>query len=302
MIEIGIKSDPIQYRYSFEWLFNLMNKNGIKYLQLGSFFELYSVNDDYFLELKSLANQKGIIIKSVFTAHRELGGFFTNNQHLEKVARSNFERLIHVASLLGADYCGSNPGAVYRDKFEEKDKGIQCYLSHMKELSSYAKQKGLKALTMEPMSSLAEPPTTPNEMDFFINELQTHHSQNPNTTVPTYLCGDISHGLCNSKKELVHSNIELFKHGLPKMAEFHFKNTDSYFNSTFGFSSEEIKSGIIDLTEIKSILESYSESIPVDDMIGYLEIGGPKTGRDYSDNLLEDALSVSLQAIKKVFV
>ena len=75
MVKIGVKSDPILYRYNFEWLFEIMNKTGTEYLQLGSFFELYSVEDDYFHMLKEKADEHKIQIKSVFTAHRELGGF-----------------------------------------------------------------------------------------------------------------------------------------------------------------------------------------------------------------------------------
>ena len=36
-------------------------------------------------------------------------------------------------------------------------------------------------------------------------------------------------------------------------------------------------------------------------MVGYLEIGGPKIGRDYSDIKLEGQLRTSLRAIKEVF-
>ena len=85
------------------------------------------------------------------------------------------------------------------------------------------------------------------------------------------------------------------------MAEFQFKNTDANYNSTFGFSEEERKRGIIDLNQIKTILEEYKPKLPVDDFAGYLEIGGPKLGRDYSDPLLRDCLIESLTAIQDVF-
>jgi hypothetical protein len=43
------------------------------------------------------------------------------------------------------------------------------------------------------------------------------------------------------------------------------------------------------------------ELFPVKYPIGYLEISGPKTGRDYSDRLLRKSLSESLLALKNVF-
>jgi len=301
MIEIGIKSDPVHYRYSYDWLFDLMEEVGITYLQLGSFFELYTVADDYFYEIRENAEKRGIRIKSVFTAHRELGGFFTDNIHLEKAARKNYEKLIHVASLLGADYCGSNPGAVYRDRMEDKEKGIARYLTHMKELSFLASEKGLKALNVEPMSSLAEPPTTISEIDFMIGNLMEFHHKHPDSSVPVYLCGDISHGLADIKGNIVHNNLDLFEHGIPMMSEFHFKNTDALFNSTFGFSVEERQRGIIDLKQIKGICDHNIDQWPVENVVGYLEINGPKLGRDYSDNLLGKMLRESLQAINEVW-
>jgi sugar phosphate isomerase/epimerase len=301
MIELGIKSDPIEYRYSFTWLFDLLEEAELKTIQLGSFFELYSLPDDYFLALRDEADRRGMRFKSVFTAHRELGGFFVNNPHMERVARRNFEQLINVAALIGADYCGSNPGAVYRDQAENKDKGIETYLRHMKELSALAKERGLKALTMEPMSCLAEPPTTPAEMDYMVGTLNAYHAANAATTVPTYLCGDISHGLADANRQVVYSNMALFEHGIPMMNEFHFKNTDALFNSTFGFSEAERARGIVDLAQVRGIVEQNLDRFPVRDVVGYLEIGGPKTGRDYSDPLLRNALLESLTAIKAVF-
>ena len=301
MLELGIKSDPIETRYSFDWLFNVMLEGGIRTMQLGSFYELYALEDAYFHELRELAERKGIRIKSVFTAHRELGGFFVNDPYMERAARSGFEKLIRVAGILGADYCGSNPGAIYRDQAAHKKAGVECYLHHMRELMALAKDVGLRGLTMEPMSCMAEPPTTPEEMDHMIGALRQHHTAHSDTTVPVYLCGDISHGLKDEQYRQIHSNLELFEYGLPMMAEFHFKNTDQHYSSTFGFSAPERERGIIDLVEIKTILLRNEKLIPVDDLVGYLEIGGPKVGRDYSDSQLRRALLESRAAIRTVF-
>jgi ribulose-phosphate 3-epimerase len=300
-IQLGIKTDPIETRYSFDWLFDLLAEEGIANVQLGSFYELYVLEDSYFTELRAKAESRGLRIKSLFTAHRELGGFFVGDPHMERAARQGFDRLMEVAALVGADYVGSNPGAVYRDHSEKKEAGTATYFRHLKELSRKAKTLGLKGLTMEPMSCMAEPPTTPEEMRRYIGTMQSDHAAHPNETVPTYLCGDISHGLCDANKNILHSNLELFVAALPMMCEFHFKNTDAIYSSTFGFNEEEQKRGIVDLAEIRRLCDTHSSQWPVNDIVGYLEIGGPKTGRDYTDPHLGKELRESLRAIKTAF-
>jgi len=300
-INIGIKTDPINTRYSFEWLCQLLKEEGIQYVQLGAFFEMFHMDGDdgYFYKLRNTAEKYNLKLKSMFSAYREFGGFFYDDPSMEKATRKMYEKYIHAASVLGLDYAGTNPGAVYRDQFEKKSKGTETYLKHMKELQHLAKEKGLKALTIEPMSCMAEPPTTPDEMDYYVNTLNDYHKKNLQSTVPVWLCGDISHGLADINKNIVYSNIDLFKAGIPLMSEFHFKNTDSIFNSTFGFSEEENKRGIINLEEIKQI--AGAGNWPVKEVVGYLEIMGPKIGRDYTDPFLGDALRTSLRAIKQVF-
>lgn len=298
---LGIKSDPIEYRYTYSWLFSLLNSLEIRYVQLGSFFELYTLEDGFFLELKEEADKYHLRIKSCFTTHRELGGFFSGNLHMEKAARSNYERYIRVASLLGADFIGSNPGTVPRDRLDRKKEGIECYLSHMKELMGIAREKGLKGLTMEPMSSLAEPPTLPEELDYMLGTLNEYHRAHTAATVPVYVCSDISHGYADKNGRVIYDNIQLLRHQIPYLGEFHFKNTDGKFNSTFGFSPEEQSRGIIDLAVIKELISSRQADIPVDHLVGYYETGGPKMGREYSDYELEKELTVSLEALKKVF-
>ena len=300
-LQLGLKSDPIEYRYSYDWLFDFLRKKEIGNVQIGSFIELYVLEDGFFKQLKAKAEDNGIRIRSCFTAHRELGGFMSGNPYLIKAALRNYKRYIEVAALLGADYVGGNPGSIYRDSLDQKADGISCYLEHMKQLMRYAYECGLKALTLEPMSSLAEPPSLPGEIDFMMQMLSEHHQANRETTVPVYLCGDVSHGLADRDREVVLNNMELFEHAVPYMAEFHFKNTDQCFDSTFGFGVEERTRGIVDLNEIKSIISRHQSEWPVEEVVGYLEIGGPKLGRDYSDRLLPRMLEESIDALKNVF-
>lgn len=296
-LSLGVKSDPINYRYSFDWLFDLMRNNHVEKLQFGSFFELYWLDDSYFTELRKRAESKGIEIRSCFTSHRELGGFMADDPRLAAIARRNYERYIEVARLLGASYCGSNAGAVYRDKPETKERGIRIFLQNIKELMVFAAERGLDALTLEPMSSLSEPPSSGAEITAMMRELQEHHERTE-PTVPVYLCGDISHGLADENRQVVEDNWSLFVTEIPWMAEFHFKNTDSIYNSTFGFSPEERERGIIDLEETLRRVYDNGDRWPVSSVVGYLEIPGPKLGRDYADHLLGEMLESSLQAIQ----
>ncbi|MCS7259586.1 MAG: hypothetical protein NZ765_02225, partial [Anaerolineae bacterium] len=73
-LQLGIKTDPIEYRFSYEWLFRLMAEEGVGHAQLGSFFEMTLLPDEFFVYLRKQAEQYGIRISSVFTTHRELGG------------------------------------------------------------------------------------------------------------------------------------------------------------------------------------------------------------------------------------
>ncbi len=298
-MKLGIKSDPIEYRYTFDWLFDLMKELGVCFLQLGSFLELYNLEDGYFVELRKRAEKRGIRIKSCFSSHRELGGFMTGDPYFERCTRRNFERYIRVASVLGADYMGASAGAVYRDRAEYKERGIDCYLRHMRELMRFARDAGLKALTVETMSSLAEPPSLPAEIDNMVGQLGDFHRRNPDTTVPFYLCGDISHGLADEHGGILVDNMALFEHALPHMAEFHFKNTDAIFDSTFGFRDDEIARGHVDLAAVDRMLQRHADRFPVDEVVGYLEIGGPKLGRDYSDPRLAEQLVGSIENLEK---
>ncbi len=299
-IRVGIKSDPIEYRYSYPWLLRLMAEEGVQHLQVGTFFELYQLPPEFFAGLRRQADDFGITIDSMFTAHRELGGFFREEPGWEAVARKNYERLIDAASLLGARSAGSNPGAILRDRMGFKPEGAKRYLRHMKELLHYAHARNVQTLTMEPMSCVAEPPTLPEEIRAFAEELEAYHQAHADTAGVGY-CADTSHGYADQDATVVYSHLELFEATYPYLTELHLKNTDAIFNSTFGFSEAERAKGIVDLATIRDSLHAHAEELPRKDLIAYLEIGGPKTGRDYTDNRLEAALRDSLRYVREVF-
>ncbi|HEY0868151.1 MAG TPA: ribulose-phosphate 3-epimerase [Fimbriimonas sp.] len=298
-LELGVKSDPIEYRYSFPWLFDLMASEGVENLQLGTFFEIYQLPDDYFRDLREQADRRGVRIRSVFTSHRELGGFFREEPAFVEVARRNYERLIEIGALVGADSVGCNPGAVPRDRMETKREGVRTYLRHMKELMREAHSKGVGCLTMEPMSCLAEPPTLPDEICEFASELDAHHTAHPSETSRIGYCADVSHGYADERGRVVFDNMALLEAGLPWTRELHLRNTDAMYASTIGFTEADLDPGVVDVPAVRRYLLENASRLPVRELVGYLEIPGPKLGRDYSDPDLEASLRGSLQTLRR---
>jgi len=301
-LQLGVKSDPAQYRFSYQWLFRLLAEEGVHYVQLGTFFEVYQLPDEYFLQLRRQAEDAGVRIRSVFTAHRELGGFFVDEPGWEATARRNFQRLIEVGALLGAQSVGSNPGAVYRDRMKTKKRGLKCYIKHMKQLMEFAHHKGVPWLGIEPMSCLAEPPTLPEEIQQLAEELSAWHRQNPQGTARVGYCTDIAHGYVDAGGTVRFDHLELLAATLPYMHEIHLKNTDAEYLSTFGFSPEERRAGIIRIEPVREMICARAADLPVAELVGYLEIGGPKLGRDYSDRQLADLLRASLGHLKQTWL
>jgi len=300
-VHLGVKADPIENRYSHQWLFDLMRDIGVHHLQMGTTYHTYVVDDSYFRELRSSAEKRGIRISSLFSSRRELVGFATGDPSLEAATRRGWERLIHVASIVGADSAGSNALVMMRDQSHLREAAVGTFFRNIKQLLPIARKAGLKALTTEPMSSVFEYPTTPDDIREIAAELAPFLNDNPGSTVPLMICADISHGVADGDGKVVHDNWSLFEMEIPWMWEFHFKNTDPIFKTTFGFGPEEQARGIVDLGRLKSLIHANAARFPRGEIIGYLEMDGPKLGRDYSDKHLERMLVESLQALKGVF-
>ncbi len=171
----------------------------------------------------------------------------------------------------------------------------------MKELLHYAHEKQVSFLTIEPMSCAAEPPTFPNEVNLICSELTDYHLRHLQTTSMVGCCVDTSHGYADRKEVVRWSNMQLIEAALPYITEMHLKNTCSTYNSTFGFTKAERVKGIVNVSEIRNFLLKNTHKLPVKSLIGYLEISGPKLGRDYSDYQLEQLLRESLRYLKQAF-
>ena len=300
-LHLGVKTDPIVYRFSHEWLFGLMAEEGVTRAQIGSFFEMYHLPDEWFEQLAQQAERAGVAIVSVFTAHRELGGFFWGDPAWEQVARRNFERLIEIGAILGVSSAGHNPGAVPRDRMQSKEECINRYLHQMQELLHVAHHHGIRNLTFETMSCLAEPPSLPEEIRLFGETLLSYHARHPDSTARPGVCADISHGYADRDGKVVWDNIQVLDASLPYLCDLHLKNTDSRFESTFGFTPEERERGIVDIPWLRDHLRANAVRLPVRELTGFFEIPGPKLGRDYTDAKLEGLLRESLRYLKGTF-
>ncbi|MGO8702260.1 MAG: sugar phosphate isomerase/epimerase family protein [Candidatus Brocadiia bacterium] len=300
-LAVGIKTDPIEYRFSFPWLFRLMVEEKVRCVQVGSFFEMYQLPDAFFLDLRRQAEGFGLSLRSVFTSHRELGGFLRPEKSFHDVAMANYRRLIEIGALLGAVSVGSNPGSVLRDLMGTKSDGVKRYLDAMPSLMEYARQVGLQCLTIEPMSCLAEPPTLPEEIKSMADALEAHHRAHSDKTVPVGFCFDVSHGYADSAGAVRCTPLALLETALPHVVELHLKNTDARFDRTFGFMPEECERGVVNVGEVRRFLLDRQSRLPVDLMVGYVEVPGPKIGRDYTDSGLETALRLSLRHVKANF-
>ncbi|MCU0508734.1 MAG: sugar phosphate isomerase/epimerase [Anaerolineae bacterium] len=300
-LHLGVKTDPVQYRYSYEWLFRLMAEEGIRHAQLGSFFELYQLPDDWFVDLRRLAASFGVRVSGVFTTHRELGGFFRDEPGWRDAAMRSFRRMIEIAALLGADAAGSNPGSVLRDRMGDKAAGIQRYMDAMRELLMYARRLGVPFVTAEPMSALAEPPTMPDEIQTMGEELRAYVAAHPGQTANFGYCVDVAHGYADADRRVQWSHLQLFEATFPWLQCVHLKNTDSHYDATFGFSEAERARGIIDIPTVRDLLLRNVHRLTTREIVGYLEIGGPKLGRDYSDPRLEASLRASLRYLRETW-
>ena len=301
-LQLGVKTDPIEYRYSYEWLFRLLAEEGVPHVQLGTFFELYLLPDAFFVDLRKLAADFGLTISSVFSAHRELGGLMRDEHPAwGEAARRAYRRMIEVGGLLGAEAVGASAGAVMRDRPAIKAAGLARYLAFMKEMMHYAHEQGVAYLTVEPMSALAEPPTLPEELQAMGEELFAYHRQHLTDTAGFGYCTDVAHGYADQDGNVVWDNMQLLQASLPYVHHIHLKNTDGLFNSTFGFAPAELERGIVDVVAVRDLLLAQAGVIPHRTLVGYLEIGGPKTGRDYSDWKLEGMLRESLRYLQSVF-
>jgi ribulose-phosphate 3-epimerase len=98
-LALGIKSDPVEFGYSFHWLFGLMADEGVSSLQLGSFFELYHLPKGDLKKLRKQAEDFGVYIGRLFKTHLKPAGFFQEDLEWTPLVWHNDERFLERGSL-----------------------------------------------------------------------------------------------------------------------------------------------------------------------------------------------------------
>lgn len=132
-------------------------------------------------------------------------------------------------------------------------------------------------------------------------EVTAYHRQHPDSTACMGFCADVSHGYADAQGHVVWDNLQTFEATLPYLYEVHLKNTDALFHSTFGFGAEERATGVVQVERFRDLLHANVHRLPVQQVVGYLEISGPKLGRDYSDMHLEKSLRESLRYLREAW-
>jgi ribulose-phosphate 3-epimerase len=171
----------------------------------------------------------------------------------------------------------------------------------MRELLRYAAKLGVPYVTAEPMSALAEPPTVPDEIRAMGQEMRAFVAANPGRTADFGYCVDVAHGYADVDRRVRWNHLQLFEATFPWLQCIHLKNTDAHYDATFGFTEADRARGIIDIPAARDLLLRNAHLLPVREVVGYLEVGGPKLGRDYSDPRLEASLRASLRYLRETW-
>jgi ribulose-phosphate 3-epimerase len=179
---------------------------------------------------------------------------------------------------------------------DTKAAGLLRYIEATKGLLEYAGQVGLPFVLAEPMSALAEPPTLPEEIRS-VGEVLAGYAAAQGTARYGY-CVDVAHGYADADGVVRCDNMQLFEATFPWLQCIHLKNTDARFDATFGFTEAERERGNINIPLVRGLLLRNAELLPVEEVVGYIEISGPKLGRDYSDRQLEASLRESLRYLQ----
>ena len=127
-------------------------------------------------------------------------------------------------------------------------------------------------------------------------------SEPRHSSSPAGYCVDIAHGyLDRIQRAAVTTTSRSFAPPCPICTIVHLKNTDARFDATFGFTAAERQRGIIQVETFRDLLLANADRLPVKEVVGYLEVAGPKLGRDYSDCKLEGMLRESLRHLRETF-
>ena len=286
-INLGINTGFFVNRYPLhnEWMEIVKNEFKINHVQLTADMINPSLPDRIFFneaeKILKLSKKNKINIQSTFT------GAFTRVNHLahpNKEIRNYwlnwFKKFIDLTSILEADSMGSHFGilsskdAKNKRMFEiRKKQNIEGWVI----LSEYAKIKGLKFLSWEPMSIKREYGETINKCKQLQNEVNT------NSHIPIKLCIDVDHGDISSKNKNNLDPYQWIKKLIKDIAYIHIKQSMNNKASHFPFTKENNKKGKIDAKKIIDIL--LNSNLKSMDLLLELSF---KEREPFDDNVIKD--------------
>ncbi|MFC1566342.1 sugar phosphate isomerase/epimerase family protein [bacterium] len=202
-VKLGINTGFALNRFPMpeEWIPLVADKFGLEIVQFTADLLNPGLPDDIIkdniLRLKKLSKDYKIQFKHSFTSA------FTRVNHLahpdpllRKYWKNWFKKFVDISSELGAESMGSHAGifSVQNNNNQSiKEQRFMQVVDAWHDIAKYAKEKGIKYLTWEPMS-------IPREMGETIEETKRiQKAFNENTVLPIKLCLDVDHGDVSSE-------------------------------------------------------------------------------------------------------
>ena len=283
-LELGVRIDPTEDLYSYEWILQLMQEEEIRCAQLASFFGLYQLTDASVLELKARAEHFGVSFTSISAVHRELCGLFRPEKEYQRIATGIFERLVDIGALLEANSVGINVPMVPRhgDTRQEQQDGFRVRLGRLKDLVHRAQERGIDTLTVEHTT-----------LDQRIAEELDADGTCTQIEAATIRYSFDTRSMATDR---------MLTHVVPQLHELHLRNTDLNLLGTFGFSERDRTVGIVDIPKLRQLLVSQPGGPHQRWITGYAEVAGPKPGGSHLDKTIQRANRESLRYLRETFV
>lgn len=255
-IKLGMNTSFALNRYPLtkEWVDIIADELDIKYIQF--YFDLLDpviieekVRNEKCLEIKEYCRKKSVIIQSTATGSisHQSNFLLHPDKRIIRSFVSWYKKGIDESVLMGSDsmgvYVGSFSMADIKSK-RRKEALLTEYIYIMIELSLYAKEKGLKYLLIEPMSTEREYPSTIAETKYIYERL------NKVSAIPIYLNLDVGHLNNNSGNQDDGNTYAWIRKLLKYSKVLHLQQTRKGVSLHAPFTQEHNKEGIIDCKKV----------------------------------------------------
>ena len=257
MFRLGINTGFAVNRYSEpeEWT-AVLKKVGASYAQFTADLLNVSLPDtiinNQLARIKNSCEKNSIEIRSAFT------GAFTRVNHLahpDKEVRDYwiewFKRYVDLAIELGASSMGSHMGIfTMKDNLDpvKREERSHQNIENWHEIAKYAKEKGLKYITWEPMSISREQGETIEETRRLQKMINT------NAPIPFKICLDVDHGDLSSPNPDDTDPYKWLENFCSESPQIHLQNNKS---GHFPFLPEYNKEGKIKADEYIAALKKH---------------------------------------------